>query len=152
MNKFQQIDKIGQAKVIEQLPKLFSGQTLNIEQHYIDKSTIDILVTATTKNNVEHYYAIEAKDRWYKHTDFNEWYLEFDKKDELMKKQNYTPIYFNTFVDNYMIIWDLSKLNWSEIKTDKRYLKKCTVENRGKVLKDIYLLPTEKSIIQREFI
>lgn len=153
MNKFQIKDKKGQNKAIEQLVKILSGATLNIEQHYIDKATVDIMITATTKN-CERYYAIEAKDREYNSSKYNDWFLELHKKNELLKKYGYgyTPLYLNTFPDNKIIIWDLSKIDWDKIKIEKKYLPVTTVENRGNVLKDVYLLPQDIAVYNKDFI
>lgn len=141
MDIFSETDRIGQDKVVEILKDTFSACTLNIEQHYEDKAYVDIIMTATTANNVSHTYAIECKDRWYKSTAFNDWMLEEHKYNHLMeyKKKGYKPIYFNTFSDGKYMLWDVSKGDW------EKKIFNCpntTVEDNGRQDKVRLLLPS----------
>lgn len=136
MNIYNTYDKKGQDKVLKILPKLFSGYTLNIEQHIEDNGKVDIFMSASTETKL-YKYAIEAKDRWHPHTAFADegWILEEDKYIELMEyyKQGYRPIYFNTFNDGTYVVWDVSKCKFTKgSKTSRRK----TVEDKGKVTRD----------------
>ena len=152
MNKFQKLDTYGQSKVINELNEIFTKYQMNYDQHIIDKGRVDLFFTASTVDN--HYmYASECKDRWYNHVKFNEWMIEIDKYNELMNNvdKGYKPLYINTFEDNWLIIWDLSKIDISEIKKEQRWLDKSTVaKERGKVLKWVYLLPTELAVYNKK--
>ena len=66
-SKYNEADKRGQQKVIPQLQRIFSGCTLTIEPHYLDCSPIDIYVTSITPTTKVITYAIECKDREYRH-------------------------------------------------------------------------------------
>ena len=104
MDLFNDADKYGQSRILPTIKALFSGCTLQIEQHFDDTNPIDIYLTATTKSGKEVLYSIECKDRKMTHTK------------SLLKahKMGYRPIYLNSFNDNYIICWDLSKLDFGE--------------------------------------
>ena len=118
MTEFNDADKYGQDKVMNTITTLLSGCTLQIEQHFNDTNPIDIYITATTKSGKEVWYAIECKDRKMNHTKYQyDGYIIEDKKiKSLLKahKMGYRPIYLNSFNDNYIICWDLSKLDFGE--------------------------------------
>ena len=152
MNIFNEIDKKGQTKVVDQLTKIFSAYTLTIDQHYIDSSTVDIYVTASTSNNKEYYYVIEAKDRKYNHNQFNSWIIEDDKKNELLLKTNYKPLYINTFQDNWIGVWDLSQIKFENLQVEKKWLPKNTVIDKGKKYKDVYYLDNYKCVYFKPFV
>lgn len=118
MDIFDSTDMHGQSRILPTIKALFSGCTLNIERHFDDKNPIDIYVTATTKSGKEVYYAIECKDRKMTHTKYkDDGYIIEDKKiKELMKAANkgYRPLYLNSFNDDYIIIWNLNKLDFTE--------------------------------------
>lgn len=118
MDIFNEADMHGQSRILPTIKALFSGCTLNIDQHFDDKNPIDIYITATTKSRKEVYYAIECKDRKMSYTKYkDDGYIIEDKKiKELMKAANkgYRPIYINSFNDDYVICWDLSKLDFGE--------------------------------------
>ena len=118
MDLFNEADKYGQDKVMNTITTLLSGCTLQIEQHFNDTNPIDIYITATTKSGKEVWYAIECKDRKMSHTkyQYDGYIIEDHKMKELMKAANkgYRPIYLNSFSDNYIICWDLSKLDFGE--------------------------------------
>lgn len=153
MNRCKEADRVGQQKVINELIKLFSGATLNIQQHWVDGATIDIAITATTKNN-EYYYIIEGKDRNYNHDSFNgEWFLEKDKYESMMEyRRNNKVLYINTFKDNYMVVWDITKINLDNIKKGTKNLPKCTMYPSEKKEKTVYYLPLTDAIYCQPFI
>ena len=152
MDKYTQKDQQGQSKVVNELHKIFSACTLTIDQHYLDKSTVDIYVTATTQTGKESYYAIEAKDRDYNHNTFNDYILEIPKYNELIKKVKYKPLYVNTFKDNWMTIWNLNDIDVNTVKKEYRYLPKVTVEDKGKEWRWVYFVAPETSIYNKKFI
>lgn len=133
MNLFNEADCYGQTKIMPTLRAMFSGATsLQVEQHFNDTNSIDIYVTATTKNNKEVWYAIECKDRKMTHTKYKDegYIIEDWKVKELLKahKDGYKPIYLNSFSDNYIICWDLSKIDFEECgKTGEKTFHKTTV-------------------------
>lgn len=118
MDIFDSTDMNGQSRILPTIKALFSGCTLQIEQHYEDKCGVDMYITATTKSGKEVWYAIECKDRKMTHTKYKDdgYIIEDHKMKELMKAANkgYRPIYLNSFSDNYIICWDLSKLDFGE--------------------------------------
>ena len=133
MNLFNEADCYGQTKIMPTLKAMFSGATsLQVEQHFNDTNSIDIYVTATTKNHKEIWYAIECKDRKMTHTRYAEdgYIIEDWKVKELLKahKDGYKPIYLNSFSDNYIICWDLSKIDFSKCgETGEKQFHKTTV-------------------------
>ena len=118
MDLFNEADKYGQSKILPTIKALFSGCTLEIDQHFNDTNPIDIYVTATTKSGKEVWFAIECKDRKMSHTKYQyDGYIIEDKKIKSLLKAHkigYRPIYLNSFSDNYIICWDLSKLDFGE--------------------------------------
>ena len=118
---FHNADKAGQAKVIPTLKNIFSAFTLTIDAHTDDYGGIDLYFTATTTNGHQYIYCAECKDRVMPHYTFGEegYILEQHKKKKLEKasEQGYKPLYINTFTDNKMIVWDLSKINYNECGT-----------------------------------
>ena len=139
MDKYAKTDAIGQGKVMPKLKELFSGFTTTFEQHYEDKGTVDIFFTASTQNESVRY-AVECKDRYYKHTDFDEWMIEKKKYKtlQLAKDEGYRPIYVNTYTDNWIDIWNLDKCSITVV--DEWELPKKTLDNAGNIKKSIYLL------------
>jgi hypothetical protein len=148
---FTKKDQEGQEKLVNQLQLILSACTdLTIEQHYIDKCTVDVFVTATTKSSAA-CYAFEAKDRTYSHNRFDEIILEIPKYESLMERcVTHKPMYVHTFSDDWLIIWDLSKLK--NLKKECRYLPKTTVEDRGKEWRWVYLLPIDQCVYSNSFI
>lgn len=118
MDKFAEADNFGQTKILPTLKQMFSACTLTIDQHFDDKNSIDIYITATTKNNKEVWYAIECKDRKMSHTKYeNEGYIIEDwKVKELLNasSKGYKPIYLNSFSDDYIVVWNLDKIDFSK--------------------------------------
>lgn len=153
MDKYQIYDEKGQAKVVDQLCKIFSGQTVNFEQHYIDKSTVDIGMTATTSNGKAYVYCLEAKDRTYAHTAFGgEWMIEEHKLNELLTREG-KPFYVNTFSDDWIVFWDLSKIDIKSIRKEWKNLPKSTVDpSLGKSIRPVYYLPIDKATYSSRFV
>ena len=118
MDIFDSTDMHGQSRILPTIKALFSGCTLQIEQHYEDKGGIDMYLTATTKSGKEVYYAIECKDRKMPHTkyQYDGYIIEDHKIKELMKAANkgYRPLYLNSFNDDYVIIWNLNNIDFGE--------------------------------------
>lgn len=116
-------DYKGQQKVIKALHQIFDGYftSMTIDPHFDDYSPIDIYMSGTLPNNTEIKYAIETKDRNMEHTAYAEegYILEDHKKTKLEEaaKDGYRPIYINTFTDDYLIAWDISKVNFDECGT-----------------------------------
>lgn len=129
---FTVADATGQEKVLRILNNIFSGCTLNIEQHTEDKGRVDIFMTATTHNGIRKTYAIECKDRWFPHSQYPDMMLDKEKYDVLKSysKSGYTPIFFNTFSDDTYMVWDVLKAT-VDIRNHKT--KKTTVEYNGYV-------------------
>lgn len=153
MDLFTNYDYIGQAKALEVFKKLFSGCTVQYEQHYDDKSPIDIYVTATTKNGRISTYAVECKDRYFEHTSFSTpyrdtpagWAIDVPKYNNMVKaaEKGYKPIYFNTFKDNTYVIWDVLK---SEHTYGKYKAGKTTVVESEKIDKEGYFYQVKDCI------
>lgn len=117
MDKFDLMDAKGQGVALQFIGAMFSAQTINYNQHFEDKYPVDIHLTATTKNNNEHWYAVECKHRDYRHNQFKDgWIIERHKIKDITKEsaKGYRPCYLCTFNDGYCAVWDLSKINWDE--------------------------------------
>ena len=56
MDKFQIFDKNGQQKVVNQLQRIFTNHKLDVNQHYVDKSTVDIDMVVTTPLGHKYKY------------------------------------------------------------------------------------------------
>lgn len=153
MNKYINADKKGQAILVEQLEKIFYGYTVNIDQHYIDKATVDLDMVVTSTDGNTYEYNIETKDRQYSHTSFGgEWLIEEHKVNEL-KNKNGKALYANTYADNWLCIWDLSKLDLNTLRSEIKWLPKSTVDlHRGKTWKRVYYLPIGKAVYSSSFI
>lgn len=153
MNQYAKADKKGQTILVDQLEKIFDGYTVNIDQHYIDKSTVDIDMYVTSSDGNTYEYSIETKDRQYDHTSFGgEWLIEEHKINELKNKKG-KPLYANTFKDNWLCLWDLNKLDLNELRSEYRWLPKSTVEvQKGKSWKKVYYLPIDKAVYSSSFI
>lgn len=108
---------------------------------------VDIYFTASTINNKEVPYVGEIKEREYYLSEpknkVTTWMLETYKLDELMARKNHIPLYINFFLNNYMLIWNLNKIDFSKLELKKRELKKTTLEDTGKKIKIYYDLPSD---------
>jgi hypothetical protein len=153
MDDFQLTDQKGQQKVVDQLTKIFKGNSLQFIQHYIDKSTVDIDMYVTTPLGNTYTYNLEAKDRTYSHTAFGgEWMIEQHKLKELLDKDG-KPFYVNTFSDNWIIFWDLSKIDINSIRMEWKNLPNCTVDpSRGSSVRPVYYLPISQASYSSQFI
>lgn len=113
-------DYKGQQKAIPALQHLFEPYftTLTIDPHFDDYSSIDLYMYGTLPNNTQIKYAIECKDRNMEHTAYAEegYIIEDFKKEKLLKaaEEGYRPIYLNTFTDDYMVVWDLNKVDFTQ--------------------------------------
>lgn len=146
MDKFSEVDKRGQDKVIPIIDNVFKKcKDVKIEQHFADKGRVDLFVTATTHNDITKTYAIECKDRWFPSDKYQECMLNPDKWGWLMayKKLGYKPLFINTFSDNRYIIWDVSMKDWD---VGVFNVPVTTVENNGRTQEPRFLLPIEDSI------
>lgn len=152
MNKFTNADKNGQTILLNQLEKIFDGYTVNVTQHYQDNATVDVdmYVTNNTTNNT-YLYNIETKDREYTHTYFKEWLIEEHKVKELLAK-NGKPIYANTFKDKWLIMWDLSKIDFSKVRSEYKWLPDTTVIKKGNKKKLVYYLPVDMAVYSSPFL
>ena len=139
MDIFSCVDAYGQNKALNIIKDIFSGYTLNIEQHIEDKGRVDILMTATTKNK-EYYYAIECKDRYFPHNHYDDMMIEVNKYNTLKDYSSlgYKPIYLNTFSDDTYLIWNL---NTCVKKEGYKTAKKTTVVEGEPVNRLRYFLP-----------
>lgn len=111
------------------------------------KNPVDIYFTATTKNNIEVPYVGEIKERKYYLSDpkneITTWMLETYKLDALMARKNHRPLYINFFKNDVMLVWDLKKIDFSDLEIRKMELKKTTLEDTGKKYKIFYDLPSD---------
>lgn len=153
MDKFQIADQYGQSKVINQLEKIFANHTLQFNQHYVDKSTVDIDMYVTTPLGNTYEYNLEAKDRTYTHTAFGgEWMIEEHKLKELLAKGD-KSFYVNTFSDDWIVFWDLSKIDINSIRKEWKKLPKCTVDpTQGYSTRPVYYLPLDMAAYSSKFI
>lgn len=153
MDKFQITDKNGQQKVVNQLTKIFTNHKIDVNQHYIDRSTVDIDMVVTTPLGNTYTYYIEAKDRTYSHNAFNgEWVLEEHKYNELMKREG-KVYYANTFSDDYIAFWDVKNIDISKLRKEQKLLPRTTLEpQKGKIEKTVYYLPIDKAVYAKPFI
>lgn len=146
MNKFQNADKIGQAKALKYIEESMGENTsLNIEQHWVDNGKIDLFITATTKSNRVEYYAIECKNRWKYDYDFivkNGAMLDVAKEKELRKAidDGYRGCYLMTFKEGVMI-WVLNDIDTSRLEKKRVTKNRTTAVDNGKITDDVYILP-----------
>ena len=144
MTEFQKADNYGRDKVINTLVKLLTPYLNNIEIIYTgikDKEDIFIIGNNKKKNNIIKY-CIECKDRKFEHTKYDNdemedeergYIIEQHKKEYLISQSQlgYIPLYVNSFSDNYMVVWNLKKINWDECSTtgDKTFKEKTVVDS-----------------------
>lgn len=146
MNKFFEADVKGQNKVLPVLRNMFSGFNTKVEPHFDDYTAIDIYMSASTSSTL-YKYAIECKDRDMSHDKYDSYILEDSKREKLLEafKEGYKPIYINTFTDDYMVVWDLSKIDFNDCAELKALLPATTVEYGAKKNKKNKLLKIEDS-------
>ena len=153
MDKFSAADLQGQEKVVNQLKKIFKNQTLTIEQHYSDCETVDIYVTATTKTNVSYLYVFETKDRNFDHNKYGDCMLDEEKLIEIRKREGkYKPMYVHTFSDDWISIWDISKIDFSKYQPKPIKRRKRTVVPSEKIVRKSYLIPRSECVYDSSFI
>lgn len=111
------------------------------------KNPVDIYFTATTVNNREVAYVGEIKEREYflaePKNKVTNWMLETYKLNALMARKDHRPLYINFFLNNYMLVWDLKKIDFSKLEVREMELEKNTLEDNGKVIKFFYDLPSD---------
>lgn len=111
------------------------------------KNPVDIYFTATTINNKEVPYVGEIKERKYylshPKNKVTTWMLETYKLDALMARNSHIPLYINFFLNNYMLVWNLNKIDFSKLEIREMELEKNTLEDNGKIMKVFYDLPSD---------
>lgn len=139
-NLYEITDEEGQSKVIPILKKLFEKYNPIFEQHYKDKGRIDIFMYL---GNVR--YAIECKDRKFEHFKYPSIMIEPHKYQALKSiiDSKTKSIYFNTFADDTFVVWDMSKVSYTEKEV---YSPISTVENKGKKMQLKYFIPFEDAV------
>lgn len=142
MNEFSKADKYGRDKVKDRLLSLFSDYLSNVDLYYCedDTSRSDIFVSGWSNNDKLITYCIECKDRKFEHKKYEEegYIIEQPKKEYLITQSQYgmIPLYVNSFSDNYMVIWNLNKINWDDCgKTGEKTFETTTVK-KGKLYQD----------------
>lgn len=155
LDKFSETDKKGQERAIPILKELFKKcKEVTIQQHYQDKGGVDIIVIATTHKGYTKKYAIECKDRYYKHTSFSRpynetpagWVIDEPKYNTMtnISNEGYMPLYLNTFSDNTYYVWDVLNSN----STYGKYVaSKTTVEESEKIPKWGYFYTIEDYVV-----
>ncbi len=148
-------------KTIEQRVKEREDQGRNFFNDWVNTHPeMNITINKWSENNYTHwdvsFYSGETKvigeikKRDYNHNSFNEWVLEVKKLkylQELGTKHNCIFMYINITKDNQMMIWNLSDLNWDEMKQDKIITNKVTVDpNKGQHLATRYFLSNDQTI------
>lgn len=112
---------------------------------------VDIYFTATTTNNKEVAYVGEIKERKYPLSNPNNkvtyWMLQLDKLEELKKNKEHRPLYINIFSNNIILVWDLNKLDFSNMEKKKMELKKTTLEDTGTKIKHYFDLPSNMATL-----
>lgn len=108
---------------------------------------VDIYFTATTICNKEIPYVAEIKERKYYLSNPNKkvtnWMLELYKLDELKKRKDHTPLYINFFLNNYMLVWNINKIDFTKLEVREMDLAKNTLEDNGTRNKQYYDLPSD---------
>lgn len=93
----------------------------------------------------------ELKDREYNSTTFDSWICEKEKLERIQakvkKRKDIKVMYINTFTDDKILFWDIT--NYAPKKYYKKVLPKNTAEDNGDKEKDIFYLPTDKSIVNK---
>ena len=114
---------------------------------------VDIYFTATTINNREIPYVGVIKEREYPLADpknkITYWMLETYKIDNLLNEKAHRPLYINFFTNNRILVWDLKKIDFSELEIKRKELKKTTLEDTGKKIKIYYDLPSDQATLIR---
>lgn len=112
---------------------------------------VDIYFTATTTNNKEVAYVGEIKERKYPLSNPDNkvtyWMLQLDKLEELKKNKEHRPLYINIFSNNIILVWDLNKLDFSNMEKKKMELKKTTLEDTGTKIKHYFDLPSNMATL-----
>lgn len=144
MTEFQKADNYGRDKVITTLVTVLTPYLNNIEVTYTgikDKEDIFIIGNNKKTNNIIKY-CIECKDRKFEHTKYDNdemkdeergYIIEQHKKEYLITQSQYgmIPLYVNSFSDDYMVVWNLNKVDWDNCSTtgDKTFKEKTVVDS-----------------------
>lgn len=153
MCEFENAEIKGQHKLVNQLYKIFSGCTLTIDQHTNDCETVDIYVTATTKSNNSYLYVFETKDRNFDHNKYGDCMLDVQKLEQIKKRgYKYKPMYVHTFTDDWLSIWDISKIDFSKYQPKSIPRGKYTVIKSDKIVRDSYFIPRSECVYDNSFI
>ena len=144
MTEFQKADNYGRDKVITTLVTVLTPYLDNIEVTYTgikDKEDIFIIGNNKKTNNIIKY-CIECKDRKFEHTKYDNdemkdeergYIIEQHKKEYLITQSQYgmIPLYVNSFSDDYVVVWNLNKVDWDNCSTtgDKTFKEKTVVDS-----------------------
>lgn len=144
MTEFQKADNYGRDKVITTLVTVLTPYLDNIEVTYTgikDKEDIFIIGNNKKTNNIIKY-CIECKDRKFEHTKYDNdemkdeergYIIEQHKKEYLITQSQYgmIPLYVNSFSDDYVVVWNLNKVDWSNCSTtgEKTFKEKTVVDS-----------------------
>lgn len=69
--------------------------------------------------------------------------LELYKLDELNERKDHTPLYINFFLNNYMLVWNINKIDFTKLEVREMKLAKNTLEDNGTRNKQYYDLPSD---------
>lgn len=144
MTEFQKADNYGRDKVITTLVTVLTPYLDNIEVTYTgikDKEDIFIIGNNKKTNNIIKY-CIECKDRKFEHTKYDNdemkdeergYIIEQHKKEYLITQSQYgmIPLYVNSFSDDYVVVWNLNKVDWDNCSTtgNKTFKEKTVVDS-----------------------
>ena len=144
MTEFQKADNYGRDKVITTLVTVLTPYLDNIEVTYTgikDKEDIFIIGNNKKTNNIIKY-CIECKDRKFEHTKYDNdemkdeergYIIEQHKKEYLITQSQYgmIPLYVNSFSDDYVVVWNLNKVDWDNCSTtgEKTFKEKTVVDS-----------------------
>lgn len=102
-------------------------------------------------------YIVEIKRRDYPWGEFEDWFLEVDKKNKILEAYEKTPPdglpidsahYTCIYPNRYLATWDLTELNYDDLEEKERWMNSKTAKSRKKKeKKSVYMLPTSKAKI-----
>ena len=136
----------------------FSAFTIAIDEinDNNDKAYIDVIFTATSKNNKQYKYAIELKERKGYNHNFKikdktvDWMLEKEKYNKLYNAQylsGYTSVYYNEFKDDVYALWTLDDIDKCKYEQSLYATKTTQGNDTTKYDKKPYLLPFNKATL-----
>lgn len=135
MNKFEQSEALGRNKAIKFLKQAFAKHNPKIEEAgqfdpYDIKMTLD--------NGL--IYVIECKNRKFPVTQYPSYILETKKLNALMAIPNCKHIYFNTFIGDSILVFDLDKIDFTKEHLCKQQMPASTDGDNTKIEKGLYFL------------